>query len=96
MLKQILRLLSLRLRYWHEHVGADVGTHIEKGITGPEGVEHKGHVGGFMLAAVEIHGGAGHAGFDHQRGATHPGHDHWHAQQATAEMPTQETGHGAR
>jgi hypothetical protein len=76
-------------------VGVHVGAHIEEDITGTERVEHEVRISGFMQAAVEVHGGAGHARLDHQGGATHPGHKHRHAQQAAAQLPAQEAGDGA-
>ncbi len=43
-------------------LGADVRTHIKEEISGPKRVEHEGHVGCFMEAAIETHDGARHAG----------------------------------
>ncbi len=78
-----------------DRVGAYIGAHIDKGITGPEYMEHKGHVSCFVKAAVNIHGGARHPGFDNQRGAAQPGHEHRHTHKAAAKLPTQEAGYGA-
>jgi len=78
-----------------DRVYADVGAHVKEAITGAKKMKHKGHVGHIVQTAIKAHGRARHPGFFVQGGGINPGHDHRHAQQPTAQLPTQEAGHGA-
>jgi hypothetical protein len=76
-------------------VGAHIGPNIDETVVLTKEMQQEPHVGEFVEAAVEIHGGSGHSFFDYQLGPSNPGDDDRRIQEPTPDLPLQEADDGA-